>query len=149
MSYLNFVRREEERRWAALAHASIALGIILGLLLPFGAGIASLAGPIAAFVIYLVKKDESSWVARQAMQALLYQLVLAIIGFAFSMVLGFIIGILRLASPSAALFALGPLALVVPVLSLIFLVYALYGAYQCYRGRNFRYAVIGSYVRLP
>ncbi len=149
MSYLNFTRTADERLWAALAHASIALGIILGLLLRSNWGIASLAGPIAALVIFLVKKDESHWVARQAMQALLYQAILALISIAVSIVMGMVGGLLARLTGGAALALLGPIALLLALFSLVFFLYALYGAYQCYRGRNFKYAVVGDFIRMP
>ena len=59
----------DERTWAILAHVSILLGAItVGLL-----------GPVAAFVIWLIKKEESDYVAKQAMQSLIYQIVVAVL----------------------------------------------------------------------
>jgi uncharacterized Tic20 family protein len=54
----------EERTWALLAHLSIFLNLFTGLL-----------GTAAALVIYLVYKDKSRYVAYQALQALIFQLV--------------------------------------------------------------------------
>ncbi len=143
MSYLGFYHTPDERLWAAMAHASIALGILLGLL--FGGGITFLTwiGPIAALIIFIIKKDQSRWVARQAMQAILYQFVWAIIGLAISWVVLPMLGILR----GLGLPLIGPVLWAFYLLSLLFLLYGLYAAYQCYRGRNFKYWLIGDWMR--
>jgi uncharacterized Tic20 family protein len=127
-------RAEDERLWAALAHGSI---IFMGIL-----------GPL---IIYLVKKEESPWVGRQAIQSLLYHVAIGlglfIVIFA-SVMLTVVTTIGGVAiSPKSALPALGfgwmccwPMYLSVTV------IYGLYGAYECYQGRNFKYKIIGNMV---
>ena len=77
----------DEKTWAMLAHLSILLAAItVGLL-----------GPVAAFVIWLVKKDESDYVAKQALQSLIYQIVAAVLSWIMWIAIGvlaaFVIGI--------------------------------------------------------
>ena len=54
----------DERTWAMLAHLSILANLITGAL-----------GPVIALIIYLVYKDQSRYVADQALQAFLFQLI--------------------------------------------------------------------------
>ncbi len=54
----------DERTWAMLAHLSILINLVSGIL-----------GPVAALIIYLVYKDRSRYVAYQSLQALIFQLV--------------------------------------------------------------------------
>ena len=54
----------DERTWAMLAHLSILVNLVTGVL-----------GPVAALVIYLVYKDRSRYVAYQAMQSFLFQII--------------------------------------------------------------------------
>ncbi|MCL5027167.1 MAG: DUF4870 domain-containing protein [Chloroflexi bacterium] len=142
MSLSGLSHTDDERLWAALAHASIALGIILNMLFRSSLGIGVFAGPIAAFVIYLVKKDESRWVARQAIQALVYQAILAVIG----IVIGLFVAIITVVTLGIGLLLMAPLLLIFGLLGLAFLIYGLYGAYQCYQGKDFKYYLIGDWV---
>ncbi|MCL5774350.1 MAG: DUF4870 domain-containing protein [Firmicutes bacterium] len=117
------MRSEQERLMAALAHGLIILS--------YGTGV---GGPIAAFVIWMVNKDKSKWVAFQALQAIVYQIALLCIGIVFG----------------AVMFATFFLWILwVPVFSLLglaFLVYAGYGAYQCWQGKDFKYIYVGDFV---
>lgn len=118
---------QDEKTWAALSHASILLALVSG----------GPLGPIAALVIWLVKKDESAYIANQAMQALVYQVAVSIVN--WIMWLG--IGLL-----SAVVIGLCciPLGLLV---SLACLLYGVYGAYECSLGKDFRYFLIGDIVK--
>ena len=51
---------QEERLLAALAHASIMMNFM---------------GPIAGLLIYITQKEKSAYVARQGLQATIYQLI--------------------------------------------------------------------------
>jgi len=53
---------EYERTWSALAHLSTFLNLFTGFL-----------GPVAAFMIWLVYKDDSPTVARHALRSVFYQ----------------------------------------------------------------------------
>ena len=68
----------DERTWAMLAHLSVLANLITGAL-----------GPVIALIIYLVYKDQSRYVADQALQAFLFQLIWwvgggALVGIAFA-----------------------------------------------------------------
>lgn len=67
----------EERTWAALAHASTVLAILVAL---GSAGLSVLIMPFIPLGIYLVFREKSRYVAQQAAQAFVAQLV-ATLGF--------------------------------------------------------------------
>ncbi len=123
----------DERTWAMLAHLSILLNLVSGIL-----------GPVAAFLIYLLLKERSRYVANQGLQAFLFQLVfwiggsvLAGVAWAISVALtSVLIGILCM--PFAALLSLVPLGA---------LVYGIIGGVRCSQGENFRYWLIGDWVQ--
>lgn len=119
---------EEERTWAALAHASVLLSII-----SFG-----LLGPLAAFVIWLVKRPESPYVHQQGLQAWVYQaLMLVVLGayWVLTTILSFVlIGL-----------CLIPFGLLFTFLSVV---YGLFGAYQAYQGRPFRYLLVPEIIHI-
>jgi hypothetical protein len=124
MSEVN--RTEDERLWAALAHASI---IILGII-----------GPL---IVYLVKKDESYWVGRQAMQALFYHIAVVILFIALAIIttiLGIALSAVKLGAVAVVFGCLWP------ILGFGAVIYGLYGAYMCYKGNSFKYVVIGNMV---
>ena len=116
---------EEEKTWATLAHASILLSLITGL-----------GGLVAAAIIWLVKKDQSAYLARQTLQALVYQGVITIIS-------------IVLWAPTILLMSVYVGCFIAPFVLLIDLVaigYGVYAAYACSQGREFSYAVIGDMV---
>lgn len=116
----------DERTWAILAHVSILLGAItVGLL-----------GPVAAFVIWLIKKEESDYVAKQAMQSLVYQVVVAVL----SWIMWGAIIVLSLAVIGICLI---PLAV---LLDLAAIGYGCYADYVCSLGQEFRYPIIWEMV---
>jgi uncharacterized Tic20 family protein len=116
----------DEKTWAILAHVSILLAAIT-----FG-----LLGPVAAFVIWLVKKDESDYVARQALQSLIYQIIVAVLSWIMWVVIGvlaaFVIGI-----------CLIPIGL---LLNLATIGYGCYAAYICSLGQEFKYPIIWDMI---
>ncbi|MFU8771158.1 MAG: DUF4870 domain-containing protein [Anaerolineales bacterium] len=123
----------DERTWAMLSHLSVLLNLVTGIL-----------GPVAAFIIYLVFKDRSRYVAYHSMQSFIFQLIwwvgagaLAGIAWAVSGALAVIvIGIILM--PLACLFTFLPVAA---------LVYGVVGAIQTSQGQDFRYWLIGDWVR--
>ena len=126
----------DERTWAMLAHLSVLLNLVTGFL---GVG--------AALLIYFIYKDRSRYVAYQAMQAFLFQLVFwaggglligamwAIVG-ALSAIL---IGILLI--PFAVVLTL--LFLIMPVVALI---YGVLGSIRTSNGEDFRYWLISDWA---
>jgi uncharacterized Tic20 family protein len=116
----------DERTWAILAHVSILLGAItVGLL-----------GPVAAFVIWLVKKDESEYVAKQALQSLIYQIVVGVL----SWIMWGAIIVLSLAVIGICLIPIGLL------LELAAIGYSCYAAYVCSLSQEFKYPIIWDMV---
>lgn len=123
----------EERTWAMLAHLSILLNLASGFL-----------GIIAALVIYLVYKDRSRYVAYQSMQSFIFQLITwggggiliatawVLSGILSAVLIGF------LCMPFACLLSLLPLGAVV---------YGVIGGLQCNQGQDFRYWLVGDWVR--
>jgi uncharacterized Tic20 family protein len=125
--------KSDERTWAMIAHLSVLANLVTGFF-----------GPVAALVIYLIYKDRSRYVAYQSLQAFVFQLIwwvgagaLAGIAWAISGVLtAILIGLLCM--PIACLISLIPLGA---------LVYGIVGAVQASQGQDFRYWLIGDWVR--
>lgn len=123
----------DERTWAMIAHLSVLLNLVTGFL-----------GPAAALVIYLVFKDRSRYTAYHAMQSFVFQLIwwigagaLAAAAWAISGVLAaLLVGCLLM--PFALLFSLLPIGA---------LIYGVIGAIQTSQGNDFRYWLVGDWVR--
>ncbi len=109
---------EGERTWSVLAHLSTFLNLFTGFL-----------GPVAAFVIWLVYRDDSPTVARHALRSVFYQvawLTAIFIGWTVTFALmAILVGFLLV--PVMAVVTLGPF------------VQASYEAYIAYRGGGRRY----------
>ena len=126
----------DERTWAMLAHLSILLNLVSGFL-----------GVIAALVIYLVYKDRSRYVAHQAMQAFLFQLIFWAGG-------GLLIGLMWAFVGALSAILIGilliPFALILTFIFLLLplgaLVYGIVVALQCANGEDFRYWLIGDWA---
>jgi len=142
------VLTQNEKTLAGLAHGSILLGI-------FTSGI---GGIVAALVIWAVEKEKSAYVAAQALQALVYQAVTFLVTTAVWCCWGMLWMLLILVplSSNPAAYDVAPPAgiwvglflMIVPlgIWGLIIL-YALYGAARCFGGHDFKYAVIGNWLK--
>jgi uncharacterized Tic20 family protein len=123
----------DERTWAMLAHLSVLLNLVTGFL-----------GPVAALVIYLVYKDRSRYVAYQALQAFVFQLVAWVGG-------GVLVGAAWALSGILSAILIGllcmPFACLLSFLPLGALVYGVIGGIQCSQGQDFRYWLVGDWVR--
>jgi uncharacterized protein len=109
---------QSERTWSALAHLSTFLNLFTGFL-----------GPVAAFVIWLVYKDDSPTVARHALRSVFYQ-----VAWLSAIFIGWTV--------TFALMAILIGFLLVPVMAVVTLapfVQASYEAYIAYRGGGRRY----------
>jgi uncharacterized Tic20 family protein len=109
---------EGERTWSVLAHLSTFLNLFTGFL-----------GPVAAFVIWLVYKDDSPTVARHALRSIFYQ-----VAWLTAIFIGWTV--------TFALMAILVGFLLVPVMAVVTLapfVQASYEAYMAYRGGGHRY----------
>jgi len=123
----------DERTWAMIAHFGIFVNLISGFF-----------GPVVPLVIYLLYKERSRYVAYQSLQALIFQLIwwvgggiLAGVTWALSGVLSAVV-IGFLCMPLACAFSL------IPIASLI---YGLIGGLQANQGQDFKYWLIGDWVR--
>jgi uncharacterized Tic20 family protein len=124
---------QDERTWSMLAHLSILINLVSGFL-----------GPVAALVIYLVFKDRSRYVAYQSLQSFLFQLIWWAGGGALVAATWAVTGVL-----SAILIGLLciPLAMLISLVPLAALVYGVVAGIQTSQGQDFRYWLIGDWVR--
>lgn len=109
---------EDERMWSTLAHLSTFLNLFTGFL-----------GPVVAFVIWLVYKDDSPTVAAHAMRSVFYQ-----VAWLSAIFIGWTI--------TVALMVVLIGFLLVPVMALVTLapfIQASYEAYRAYMGGGRRY----------
>jgi uncharacterized Tic20 family protein len=145
----------EEMNWAAIAHASIVLTFLLGIVT---SGLGAILGVLVPALIWYAHREKSDYVAEQARQATAFQLA----GFAAMLVLA--LGgtlILTLGWTVSALLVLIlvgllllPVMLVLTILTVVALValpiaqviYGCYAAAETYNGRPFRYAWIADQV---
>jgi uncharacterized Tic20 family protein len=126
----------EARTWAMLAHLTVLLNLVTGFL-----------GVVAPLVIYVIYKERSRYVAFQAMQAFVFQLVWWAGG-------GLIIAVVWGVTGALSALLLGllcvPFALIITVLAglmpVVALVYGVYAAIEANAGKDFRYWLIGDWV---
>jgi uncharacterized Tic20 family protein len=138
---------QDERLWASLSHASILLAVVTG----------GLGGIGAALVIWVAQRGKSAYVAAQALQAAVYQ----VITFIVTMVawacwgiswMGLLLPPLILNpgayehTPPAGLWVGLILAAVPLLIQAAVVLYALWGAARCIGGHQFRYALIGRWL---
>lgn len=128
---------EDERTWSMLAHLSVLLNLVTGF-----------AGVIAAFVIYLVYKDRSRRVAYQALQSTLFQLIC---WFGGGVLIGLIWAVVGILSAVLIGIVLIPFAILLTflfgLLPLGAIIYGVIGAIQTSQGQDFKYWLIGDWVR--
>jgi uncharacterized protein len=123
----------DERTWAMLAHLSTLINLVSGIL-----------GPVAALVIYLSYKDSSRYVAYQALQSFILQLIGWIGG-------GILVGITWTVTGILSAFIIGfclvPFAILISCIPLGAVVYSIVAAIQCNNGIDFKIWLIGDWVR--
>jgi uncharacterized Tic20 family protein len=154
-SYSTMNLTDEERQWAAVAHASIWLTLVGGL---FTAGFIVPLSIFTPLVIYFMYRKRSDYVAFHALQAFVLQIIstvgvlaLAVVG-GTAWVLGMIIAVLAVfvlaglvLVPLWALvgIALGLLIFAAPFAALLFGTIA---AVQTYNRLDYRYPLIAQWV---
>jgi uncharacterized Tic20 family protein len=128
---------DEEHTWGMLSHLSVLLNLLTG----FG-------GPIAALIIYLIYKDRSRYVAYHALQSMIFQSIWwyggglligamwAVVGALSAIVIGVVL--IPIAIPMTCVLAILPLGAVV---------YGIIGAVQTSQGQDFKYWLVGDWVR--
>lgn len=130
-------QNSDDRTWALLAHLSVLLNLVTGIL-----------GPIVAIIIYLVYKDRSKYIAYQSMQSFVLQLIcwvgagLVIAGMWIVNTLLLVLILPVLCIPFTLI-----LTFILLALPLINLVYGVVGAIETSQGKDFRYLWVGDWVR--
>lgn len=124
---------QDERTWAMLAHLSVLVNLATVML-----------GPVVSLIIYLVYKDRSRFVAYHALQSTVFQLVAWIVGGLLATITWAIAGALTVILIGCLLY---PVALLFTLLPLIALIYGVIGAIQVSQGQDFRYWLVGDWVR--
>ena len=117
----------EEKQWAMVSHFSILVNLFSGFL-----------GPAIPFVIYLIYRDRSRYVAYQSLQSLVFQLIWWVGGWTIAGVAWAITSIVWLCIPLACIFSIIPFAA---------LGYGVYAGIQTNQGQDFKYWLIGDWVR--
>lgn len=127
---------ESERHWAALAHLS---ALVLALLTSW---IAGAAGVLAAAVVYLIKRDDSTFASEHAREAINFNLsmfiyaclaVVAAVVLVGATVLTMGIGII-LTAPAGIV-----LALAVAGIAIVWLVCSVIATVKAWNGERYRY----------
>jgi uncharacterized Tic20 family protein len=138
---------QDERILAALAHASIVLGL-------FTSGV---GGIVAALVIWLVQKEKSAYAAGQALQAVVYQAATFVLTMLVWCCWGIVFLLLFLpalasnpeayqVAPPAGLWV-GLILMVVPFgIWGLTILYALWAAVRCLGGHDFKYVIVGNWL---
>jgi uncharacterized Tic20 family protein len=145
----------EEMNWAAMAHASILVTLLLGI---STGGLAAILGPLIPALIWYVYRDKSEYVVEQARQATIFQLagiiallalatvgaVLVAIGWAVSAVMLIVlIGLLLLPVMLVATLLWAAVVVALPVAQVV---YGCFAAVETYHGRPFRYRWIADLI---
>jgi len=123
----------EERQWAMLAHLGVLANLVSGFL-----------GPLVPLIIYMIYRDRSRYVAYQSLQALIFQLIWWIGGGVLAGVAWAIAGIL---SAVVIGLLLMPIACLISAIPLVALGYGVYGAIETNQGKDFKYWLIGDWIR--
>ena len=139
---------KDERLNAALAHASIVLGF-------FSRGV---LGLVLAFLIWVTQRGKSRFAARQAAQAVWWQLIGVVTAIGAFIVWGILfagsIFIPVLINPNHpepimpyTMIPAFALVLVPIALTVAWIGYGLYAAWQVWHGKDFSYPIIGRWIR--
>lgn len=124
---------EEERQWAMIAHLGVLVNLVSGFL-----------GPAVPLGIYMIYKDRSRYVAYQSLQALIFQLIWWVGG-------GILAGIAWAITGALSAVIIGlvciPFACVISAMPLAALGYGIYGGIQTNQGQDFKYWLVGDWVR--
>jgi len=123
----------DEHTWAMLAHLSVLVNLFTGVL-----------GPVVALIIYLMFANRSKYVAYHAIQSFLFQLV---VWYGIGVMWG-IVGLLCIVIIG---FVLAPIACILTPIFLLGMaiapIYGIWGAIQTSQGQDFKYWLIGDWVR--
>ena len=123
----------DERMWAMVSHFSVLVNLISGFL-----------GPLVPLIIYMVYKDRSRYVAYHSLQSLIFQLIWWVGG-------GILAGVTWAVSGILTTVLIGllcmPIACVFSAMPLVALIYGIIGGIQTNQGQDFKYWLVGDWVR--
>jgi uncharacterized Tic20 family protein len=133
----NQMSPSDERTWASLAHLCVLLNLFTG----FG-------GPIAALIIYVVFRDRSRLVAYHALQSMIFQLIWWFGGGVLIGIMWAIVGTLSAILIGLILIPFAIIAtIVIGLLPVGALIYGVIGGIQVSQGQDFKYWLVGDWVR--
>lgn len=121
---------DDERRWGAGVHV---LALLLALVTSWAVGA---AGAVGALVVWLVKRDESVFIAAHAKEALNFNLSMFVYAVVLLVLTVFTLGL--------GLVVTLPLAIVI---GLVWLIATIVAAMRAYEGRAVRYPITIRFVR--
>jgi uncharacterized Tic20 family protein len=154
-SYSTLRVSDDERMWAAVAHASAWITVLGGL---FTGGLFLVISIFIPLIIYFMFRQKSDYVAFHALQAFVLQLVGTVGAFALlimgglvwmvGMVIALLAMVILVGFILAPVWALVGLALmvVVAVMPIAMLLFGTMGAIETYNGRDYRYPYIARWV---
>ena len=146
---------QHERNWAALAHLTAVLTLIIA---ASTAGLGHIVGLLVPLAIYIYFSNRSRYVAYHALQATVFQAVAGILYVLAASLAGAMIALAWTVSGMLAVVLVGialmPAALALTLVAGVELVglpalalfYSAYGAYLIYKGQEFDYPVLGALV---
>jgi uncharacterized Tic20 family protein len=146
---------QHERNWAALAHLTAVLTLLVAV---STAGVGHILGLLVPLAIYLYFSSRSRYVAYHALQATVFQAVAGILYVIAAALAGAMIAVAWTVSGVLTIVLVGlllmPVALGVTLLAGVELLalpalglfYSLRGAYLIYQGQEFDYPVVGLLV---
>jgi len=125
--------QNDEYQWAMFAHLGVLVNLVSGFL-----------GPLVPLIIYMVYKERSRYVAYQSLQALIFQLIWWVGG-------GVIAGVAWAITGALSAVVIGilciPIACIFSAMPLVALGYGIYGGVQASQGQDFKYWLVGDWVR--
>jgi uncharacterized Tic20 family protein len=121
----------EEKQWAMISHFSVLLNLFTAFM-----------GVAVPVFIYFMYKDRSRYVAYHSLQAIIMQGICSFGG----LLLAVLIGSLSQIIPFAGLICL-PVSCLFGLLPLVALAYGTYGGFMTNKGEDFKYWLIGDWVR--
>jgi uncharacterized Tic20 family protein len=146
---------DDDRLWAALAHASFLLTIVMSFVTDGWAALALVFAPLA---LYFSFRDKSDFIAYHALQAFAAQVIgtigwiaILLVGsliFAIAIAISGLASIVLIGIPFVILFSLLFVVFVVAMLfvPLAVLILSIAGALYTYSGKDFRYPFIASSI---
>ncbi len=131
---------QHERNWAAVAHLTAVLTLVIA---ASTAGLGHILGLLVPLAIYIYFSNRSRYVAYHALQATVFQAVAGILYVIAASLAGAMIAVAWTVAGVALTLAAGVELVGLPALALF---YSAYGAYLIYKGQEFDYPVLGSLV---